>query len=168
MLPTAFNSVPLKGVPSAIAAGVAQVAAACRCSVMVSGAVTLVEKVGLETFAETVGVVLAAPPVAFAATLTVMVTESLAPAAMPVVVQVKVPTVQIQAPAVSVMAVAVRPVGRTAVRTTELSSASGSAGVGHIQRNRIGGVALHEYRIAGFGGNTDRDRGHDDRRHKVG
>ena len=72
MLPTAFNCVPLKGVPSAIAAGVAQVTAACRCSVRVSGAVTLVENVGLETIAETDEVVLGAPPVALAATDTVI------------------------------------------------------------------------------------------------
>ena len=64
MLPTAFNCVLLSGVPSAIAAGVAQVTAACCCRVRVSGVVTLLENVGLDTTADTGEVVLGSPPVA--------------------------------------------------------------------------------------------------------
>ena len=48
-MPTAFNCVELRGVPVVMAAGVAQVTAACCCSVMVIGVVTLLEIFGLVT-----------------------------------------------------------------------------------------------------------------------
>ncbi len=64
---------------------------------MVTGEVTLLEKVGLETVAVTGSVTLAVLPVALPATLTVITIPSLASGAREVVrVQIRLPRVQIQ------------------------------------------------------------------------
>src|ERR1700677_1446584 len=108
-----------------MAAGVAQVTAACCWRVRVSGVVTLLENVGFDTTADTGEVVLGSPPVALAATDTVIRTLSVAPAARVVVrVHDRVPTVQIQPPSVSVIAVAVRPAGRVTLSAVALLRAS--------------------------------------------
>lgn len=124
VLPTAFNCVALIAVPEVIAAGVAQVTAACRWSVMVIGDATLLEIFGLVTCAETDTEAVEADPAAFGATLTVSVTESLALAARPVVrVHAKVAGLHVQPPVESVIEVAVRPVGSVTARARELGSA---------------------------------------------
>ncbi len=78
-MPTASSCMLLSGVPAVMAAGVAQVTAAWRWTVMmVTGEVTLLEKVGLETVAVTGAVMLDALPVALPGTLTVITIPSLA------------------------------------------------------------------------------------------
>ncbi len=92
---------------------------------MVIGSFALLEKLGLATRAEIVPVVLVSPPVAVGETLTVSVTESLAPAEMPVVREhVKVVTVHVQPSVKSVIAVAVRPAGSVTVSVVLLGSAT--------------------------------------------
>src|ERR1700761_3070726 len=109
-----------------MAAGVARVTGAVRLRVMVSGQVTLDEKLGLESVAATEPVTFWLPPVAVPETVTVMVTASLALGAMPLaLVQVGVPTLQIQAPLEeSAMAVGVSPAGRVTLRVRWLGRAT--------------------------------------------
>src|SRR5271154_5698126 len=93
--------------------------------VMVSGSVTLLEKLGLASRAEIDPVVLVAPAVAVGETPTVRVTESLVLVAMPAVrVQLKVATVQLHPPVGSVIAEAVIPAGSVIVRMVLLGSAT--------------------------------------------
>ena len=106
---------------------------------MVSGLVTFEEKFGLETVAETEPVTDALLPAALPDTVTVMVTASLALAAMPLaLVQVSVPTVQTQLPLLeSAMAVAVSPAGSVTAEREVVGQRNGRAGVGHVHRDGV-------------------------------